>query len=565
MQATLNPGPRALGVGGAMLLLFLASPGVVSADGSSWIAVAAVALWSACASRPGRAAFWVEAAVATPAWAGICLWAAYVWWGNLVVIGPGMGLYTAGGGWLLRRLGRRWPLPVATAAAWMLMETVRSVLMPPFGFPWMRLGTHLHHVGWLAGSARLWGLGGLSLVIASLGGTLAWLVRRPGPGGRLGLAAGLAPTLAAVAAAALTRAPETVDGPRVLLVQPAIPQERKMLAPDPSKLFLDTLELTQRGLRAAEAAGESTDLVVWGETMLHMPVMEPGLADRLRSGEVGFDPWVAHALTADDVTLWTEVLQSWLEDGVFSVLPAGTAFACGAEYFREHRGRVRRQNSVFVWESVDRRAGPVSKRHLVPGAETMLGLERFGFVRSAIQSIAGYLPDLLAFEESGRTLAFTDRGGRTWSFGVSVCFDNAFDDVFTLPLRQGDADFHLVASNEAWFRTSLEFDQMMAFSRIQALATGRSVVRATNSGVSAVIGPDGAEVGRLVVDGADRAVPGTLRRTVPVPASAGSRTPFVRAPWAWTTLWILGPAVLLALAAAGRGRGRGYPADSEGS
>lgn len=100
---------------------------------------------------------------------------------------------------------------------------------------------------------------------------------------------------------------------------------------------------------------------------------------------------------------------------------------------------------------------------------------------------------------------------------------------------------------------------MMAFSQLAAIATGRAVVRATQSGISAVIAPDGAEVARLEVDGEGKMVAGTLRATVPTPAGAAhspfeasadaqprALTPFVRFERAWTGLWLaLGALALL--------------------
>ena len=132
----------------------------------------------------------------------------------------------------------------------------------------------------------------------------------------------------------------------------------------------------------------------------------------------------------------------------------------------------------------------------MPGAETMLGLERYAWVCGVIHDLAGYVPDLRTHEGS-RTLRFTDRAGAERAFGASARFDNAYDGPFTEPLEDGPLDFHLVASNEAWFKGDQENDQMMAFSHLAAIATGRSIVRATNSGVTAVVGPDGKEVARL--------------------------------------------------------------------
>jgi apolipoprotein N-acyltransferase len=564
-------------------LLYLASPGIVDASGSWWLAALAVATWARYASVPGRRAAWIEIATGGLAWAGICSWAAHVWWGTLLILGPGHGVYMAVQGWALRRFARRLPLAVAAPLAWLLVETVRAQLEPPFGLPWMRLGIHLHDQPWIAGSARVWGVGGLSFAMAALGGlaadaTNAWIGRAGSkPVQRIplrwpALAAGLGPLALGVVLALAIPAPETVDGPRVLLVQPAIPQERKMASRNAREDFLESVALLRRGLDEARAANEPTpDLVAWGETMLRAFVIDPELTAAMQAG-AQFDPW-HDPVDVERIREHAEVEKMWVDEllfgtGPFSargVLPSGTAFLCGAEYLTPRDGRVRRENAVFLWSRPGvPREGPASKRYLVPGAETMLGLERYESVRAVILELAGYVPDLLFGADDDPVLRFTARDGRSYRIGISVCFDNAFDDAYTRPVRAGDVDFHLVASNEAWFKQSQEADQMVAFSRLMAIQTGRSVVRATNSGITCALAPDGSELGRIrgQVDGRllDREVAGTLRVTVPVPVGGDSPLfevppderearavpPFVRWEYAWILLWIGAPLAVLA-------------------
>jgi apolipoprotein N-acyltransferase len=97
---------------------------------------------------------------------------------------------------------------------------------------------------------------------------------------------------------------------------------------------------------------------------------------------------------------------------------------------------------------------------------------------------------------------------------------------------------------------------MVAFSRLIAITTGRTIVRATNAGITLAIGPDGREIARLSRQGKDRMVPGTLRLTVPVPsAGEGAPRPFyVRAERAWQAAWIALPLVLALLARFSRRR-----------
>lgn len=568
---------RAAALALAFTLLYLASPGVLARDALWPLALVGVALWARHASTPSRAAARIEFLAGGLGGCGVMSWAAYVYPGSLVFIGVGFGLYFAAQGWALRRLATRFPLALAAPLAWLLFETLRASLEPPFGIQWMRLGTYLHAATPIRGAARVCGFGGLGWVLAALAGLLADLMAhyRPLAGAprkpNLALAAvcGAGPLLAAWMAARTVPPPDTVDGPRVMLVQPAFEQARKRDPAAADEVHERQLELTARSFAEAAAAGEPTpDLVAWGETMYRDYAVGPEVAPAMAAG-ARFPPWRGEGWPADlseQVAAWQRF---WIDERLFGAgrargrgaAPPGTAFAAGVEYITAIDGELRMKNSVLLWPGPGQPPrGPASKLHRVPGAETMLGLERFAWVRDQIFAIARYVPDLAAADGDDPVLSFESRDGRNWRMGVSVCFDNAFDDVFTGPVRRADVDFHAVFSNEAWFEQSQEADQMMAFSQLAAIATGRSVVRATQSGISAVIAPDGEELARIEVGGESKMVAGTLRATVPTPAEGAhspfearadapprALTPFVRFERGWTGLWLaLGALALVA-------------------
>ena len=568
--APLAPGRRLVAVGTAFALLYLAGPGILSAEGSAVLAVLALALWGRTVSRPGRKAWAVEFLCAAVAWAGIVSWAAYVWPGLLLWLGPGMAVYMTAQSVLLRRLVPRLPLALALPTVWILSEGVRATLMLPFGFEWMRLGTHLHAVEWLSGSARVWSIGGLSWVLAALAGWLGDLAARGLDGRRmtaLGHACGLGPTALAALLTVLIPAPETRPGPDILMVQPSWTQERKRQQEAPYDLFVDVRELTAEGLAAGRAQGlGAPDLVAWGESMLPTLVVEPGLPEAVAAG-LEQASWIFGGdLTEDLLRRIDQQQRSWVDQGLFGqgeseppLFPAGTSFITGAERLVAREGKLRRQGAVALWDGPGAPGQISSKLHLVPGAETMLGLERIPVVRDTIFELAGYIPDLLPPTDEPRALTLETPTG-SYRFGVSVCFDNAFDDVFTRPFAEGDVDFHLVLTNEAWFKQNQEADQMIAFSRLEALSTGRAICRAANSGISCVLGPDGRMREHLQVEGRDREVRGTLRARLPVPVDPAHRTPFVALERYWVALWLLLPLTLLAAF----GRRERYPGGSPG-
>jgi apolipoprotein N-acyltransferase len=566
---------RAAWLAVAFALLYAASPGILTQDALWPLAVVGVACWARYASAAGRFAVAIEFVAGGLGGCGFMSWAAYVYEGSLVFIGVGFGLYFVAQGWALRRLAARFPLALAAPLAWLLFETLRAVLEPPFGIQWMRLGTHLHASEPIRGAARVFGFGGLSWVLAALGGALAdaWGRRRPLAGAPKrsdwlpSALFGIAPAAIAVLAALFVPAPLTVDGPRLLLVQPAVEQARKMSGDDSEGLMREQLELTRLSFEEAARAGEPVpDLVAWGESMYRYYAVGPEVEAAAAAG-ASFAPWRGQGWPPDFVRLIQSNERFWVEEQMFGAgrargrgaAPAGTAFVSGVEYIAAIDGALRIKNSVVLWPGPGQpRRGPASKIHRVPGAETMLGLEKLAWVRDTIHSIAGYVPDLASAEGDDSVLAFEARDGRNYRFGASVCFDNAFDDVFLEPVRSGDVDFNAVFSNEAWFELSQEADQMMAFSHLAAIASGRSVVRVTQSGITAVIAPDGREVARLEVGGRSKMVEGTLRATVPVPAGAARSpfeaaadapprppTPFVRFERLWTSLWLAAGALAL--------------------
>jgi apolipoprotein N-acyltransferase len=436
----------------------------------------------------------------------------------------------------------------------------------------------------------VWGIYGLGFALVAAAGALVELVGRarrtssPGAPGVPGApdgsdaqaplarrllraAPGLCLPLAALVLARVVSAPASEPGPRLLLVQPNVEQRRKLTLPRPEDLFFESLELTRTGLAEARAAGGGPiDLVAWGETMLPFPLIEEGLEAAHAAGARS-PAWTRDDLTPGLLRWSREREREWVGRELFGgplqpgVLPPGTAFLSGAEVFVARDGALRRSTAVVLWGRDGARAALGGKQHLVPGAEHLAGLERLGWVRSAAFAVAGYVPDLVAFERTGvfeleRRGAAVEGARPAWRFGVSICFDNAFDDPYTAPLREGALDFHLVASNEAWYLESFEADQMIAFSRLSAIQTGRSFVRATNSGITLVLGPDGGEVARLERDGRDRMLPGTLAVTVPVPVDPAARTPYVRLERVWLALWLLLPALVWALGRAGARRVR---------
>jgi apolipoprotein N-acyltransferase len=122
------------------------------------------------------------------------------------------------------------------------------------------------------------------------------------------------------------------------------------------------------------------------------------------------------------------------------------------------------------------------KRHLVPFGEFM--------------PLKPLLGPLLAFMEipmsdfSAGTSEVPPlvRVANHWA-GLSICYEDVFGDEVLAALP--DAAFLVNLSNDGWFGDSLAPRQHLQIARLRALETGRPLLRATNTGISALIGPQG--------------------------------------------------------------------------
>ncbi|WP_194422405.1 apolipoprotein N-acyltransferase [Microbacterium abyssi] len=83
--------------------------------------------------------------------------------------------------------------------------------------------------------------------------------------------------------------------------------------------------------------------------------------------------------------------------------------------------------------------------------------------------------------------------------GLAICFDVIYDEVISEGLR-GGAEVLVFQTNNADFRGTDENLQQLAFARMRAVETGRSVVNVSTVGTSQMIAPDGRTFAALDAD-----------------------------------------------------------------
>lgn len=147
-------------------------------------------------------------------------------------------------------------------------------------------------------------------------------------------------------------------------------------------------------------------------------------------------------------------------------------------------------NTSFLWTS----NGPTAahaKRHPVPFGEYVPDRWFYG-------ALVPSLVDLLEREYAAGvdTPAIEVDGVEV---GLAICFDVAFDDVIHEGAHSG-AQVLMFQTNNADFRDTDENLQQLAFARMRAIETGRSVVNLSTTGTSQVLAPNGATLAALAAD-----------------------------------------------------------------
>lgn len=377
----------------------------------------------------------------------------------------------------------RWATPLAArpwtrvlvvsglvAAVWITRELFTGT-WPYTGFPWARLGMSQSESP-VASLASWIGVSGLGFVMVFFVAAIIEAVRvarsAASPRTRGGRAALVAPAAGAlIVLLAVPQWPTTPEGTiRVGAVQGDGPagyfDERSSNA------------ILNAQLAATEPIlDEDLDLLLWPEGGIDSdPIANPGTARVLQSLSARIDaPLVVNAATAR-----------------------------GEQVF----------NTSMVWEPGATEPDQVhDKRMPVPFGEYVPD-------RWFYEAIVPDLIELIGREYTpGTNPPFFDVGGV--GAGLAICFDVIYDEVIWEGARDG-AQLYLFQTNNADFRGTDENLQQLAFARMRAIETGRSVVNLSTVGTSQVIAPDGATISALPEDEPGAMVVDVERRSGLTPA-----------------------------------------------
>lgn len=321
-------------------------------------------------------------------------------------------------------------------AIWVLAEWFRSWIFT--GFPWLNLG-YSQTDTWLAGFAPVTGIYGISWIVGLCAALLFFIFITDY---RKKILSFIALIMIAAFSFLLNKIDWTTpvaENKTVTLVQAAIPQEQKW-NPEVQQYTIDIyLTLTRPYWQS--------DLIIWPETAI---------------------PMFYHQARG--------VLQTIQKILLLNNADMLTGIPVKDEVERKY------YNGVITLGSYE---DIYYKRHLVPFGEYLP-------LNDMIRPIINMLGVPMSSFSPGTALPLVRAAGML--IGVSICYEDVFGEevIDAMP----DAMILVNVSNDAWFGDSIAPHQHLQMARMRARETGRYLLRATNTGISAIIDERGNVTGR---------------------------------------------------------------------
>lgn len=369
-------------------------------------------------------------------------------------------------------LWRRWFYSslnwLSMAIFWFLSEWLRTWVLT--GFPWLFAGD-AHLFSWLSGLAPVIGSLGLSFVSVLSVSLIVQTLITGKPRYLLGLL--IWPLSLGLQSVDWTEGEQVIHA---RAMQGNIAQDVKW-KPDQVLLNIQTyFNLTEKEFDA--------DLVLWPETAM---------------------------------TLWADQFKPYLEPLAKEAKKSNTTIVTGVPYRYPLSSPLSgsMHNSIIAAGSGE---GIYHKQKLVPFGE-------FVPFESQLRGLIPFLDIEMSSFLAGRSdqellKASYARDGKNYTYNIApyICYEIAY------PLLVSDmakkAQLLVTISNDAWFGDSLGPKQHMALAQMRALETGRYLVRATNTGITAMVDDKGRIIERIANN-----VVGTAKAEVVL---KNGETPFMR-------------------------------------
>lgn len=344
-----------------------------------------------------------------------------------------------------RAFGGNGPMLLAAMPAlWILLEWLRGHTLT--GFPWLSLG-YSQTLAPLGGLAPWLGMYGVGFAAAWLAGLLAWCWVKESQRvfWLIGFPAALLLVLGAEGLGRVHLTQNAGAPVPVRLLQGNIPQDIKW---SPAM----AAETMQRYYRLVTAAPPQTRLVILPESAV--PLFQDEAQDYLRL-----------------LRQWAGQHNASLILGMDERQPGRDAFA----YY----------NSALALDV--RHTQHYRKRHLVPFGEYVPLRPLLGLF---IEQLAPGQGDFQSGSQTGAT-----RIGGHYP-GISICYEAVVGELIRADVLAG-ARFLVNISNDDWFGDTSAPHQHLQMAQMRARESQRELVRATNTGITVIVGSDGQIRARL--------------------------------------------------------------------
>ena len=351
---------------------------------------------------------------------------------------------------------------LALATGLSLSEWLRGHLFT--GFPWNVLGMALAQNIWTMQIASAIGLYGLTVFAIAIAAAPATIGTGKTAAGRALPSVLALVTLASIAAFGLARIPAAPSPEfaevRLRIMQPNLPQDAKFNPDNREAIMQRYIALSDRATSPERSGVADVTHLVWPESAF---------------------PFLLHR----DARALAQIA---------ALLPAGVTLVTGAARMEEplFDAAPRFYNSIQTIGSDGTILGTYDKTHLVPFGEYFPSVFDFALRSMGLREFIN-IPG--GFEPGTRRTVLDVPGLPPAAAGI--CYEAIFPGAVT---PDGDAaGFILNVTNDAWFGDTPGPRQHFAQARLRSVEEGLALVRAANTGISAVVDPYGRVVASLPV------------------------------------------------------------------
>jgi apolipoprotein N-acyltransferase len=334
--------------------------------------------------------------------------------------------------------------------AWVATEFGRGYFFG--GFPWVPLGNSQVTVLPVAQLASLFGVYGVSLLVAFVNAAIAFALLTSGRTRLKAVASAVVILIAAggwgswrIAEGSLTREGTPL---RVGLVQGNIDQADKWNPREARRIFTTHIAMTRDAVR------RGAEFVIWPESST------PFMFEEDDEGEA--------------------TLQQLARELQVPIL-------FGSDQI-ERGPMPRMYNSAFLLTPEGKAAAVYRKIHLVPFGEFIPLKSWLHFVSPLVESLAEFAP--------GQSIVMLPVGSSLVS--TAICYEVVYPSLIRQAV-QGGSRLLTTITNDGWYGTSSAPYQHFEMAAMRAIEEGRYLARAANTGISGVVDPYGRVVRRSAI------------------------------------------------------------------